>query len=105
MANTDVFNDPAYHAKLLQGLLTATNQVAPLHGTAFANTSTHPILTNKTVNSAQTTIAHGLGYVPKVYSVLMTSAGTIWRSAASDATNIYLTADANARTCDIILGY
>jgi parallel beta-helix repeat protein len=58
----------------------------------------------QTVGVAQTTIAHGLPYIPQSVTVAMTSAGTVWRSAASDATNIYLTADAAARTCDIYVG-
>lgn len=57
----------------------------------------------KTVNSTQVTIAHGLGYAPTVVEVLMTSAGTAWKSSASDATNIYLTADADGRTCEVFV--
>lgn len=55
----------------------------------------------QTVGTGQSTIAHGLGYAPTVVAVTMTSAGNIFRSAASDATNIYLTADAAARTADV----
>jgi hypothetical protein len=57
-----------------------------------------------TVGNTQTTIAHGLPYIPLSVAVTMTTAGTIWRSAASDATNIYLTADAAARTADVLVG-
>ena len=57
-----------------------------------------------TVNSTQTTIAHGLPYTPISVSIAMTSAGTVWRSASSDATNVYLTADTNGRTCDVFVG-
>ncbi|MBA3826888.1 MAG: hypothetical protein H0X24_23720 [Ktedonobacterales bacterium] len=105
MANTEITSDPQYQAKVLGQLLSATNQTAPLHGAAAVVTSTHPILSNRTVNGTQTTIAHGLGYTPKIYSIVMRSAGTIWYSAAADATNIYLTADTAARVCDIILGF
>lgn len=55
----------------------------------------------KTVGATQATIAHGLPWIPKEIRVIMTSAGTIWRSAASDATNIYLTADDANRTCEV----
>lgn len=57
-----------------------------------------------TVNIAQVTVAHGLSYAPQSVAVSMTSAGTVWKSAASDATNIYLSADADGRTCDIMVG-
>ena len=57
-----------------------------------------------TVNSTQTTIAHGLDYIPIAVQVSMTSAGTVWQSAAADGTNVYLTADADSRTCDIWVG-
>lgn len=57
----------------------------------------------KTVNSTQTTIAHGLGYIPTIIEVLMNSGGTVWRSAASDATNVYLTADTDGRTAEIFV--
>jgi parallel beta-helix repeat protein len=58
----------------------------------------------QTVGVAQTTIAHGLPYIPQSITMAMTSAGTVWKSAASDATNIYLTADAASRTCDVYVG-
>jgi len=51
-----------------------------------------------------TTIAHGLSYAPTSIQVMMTSAGNAYRSASSDATNIYLTADADSRTADILVG-
>jgi len=57
-----------------------------------------------TVAATQTTIAHGLSYAPLSVAVTMTSAGTVWKSAASDATNIYLTADDAGRTCDVLVG-
>lgn len=61
---------------------------------------TAPIaLGSQTVGTSQVTIAHGLGYAPGIVNVTMTSAGNVYLSAASDATNIYLTADASSRTC------
>ena len=57
-----------------------------------------------TVGSSQTAVAHGLGYIPIAVQVSMTSAGTVWQSAAADATNVYLTADDAARTCDVMVG-
>lgn len=53
----------------------------------------------QTVGTSQATIAHGLGYAPTEVGIEMTSAGQVWRSAASDETNVYLTADAAGRTC------
>jgi hypothetical protein len=35
-------------------------------------------------------VAHDLGLVPQALDILMTSAGAMWQSAPSDATNIYL---------------
>jgi parallel beta-helix repeat protein len=61
-------------------------------------------LENKTVGASQTAIPHGLPYVPQSIQILMTTTGSIWRSAASDATNIYLTADKAGRTADILVG-
>lgn len=55
----------------------------------------------KTVGAAQATIAHGLPWPPVDVRIVMTSAGTIWRSAASDDTNIYLSADDADRTCEV----
>jgi len=62
---------------------------------------TELLLTGKTVNLSQTTIPHGLGVIPNNIQIIPTSDGRIWRSAASDGVNIYLTADADGRTCDI----
>lgn len=59
------------------------------------------LLAGNTVGTSEATIAHGLGYTPTEVRVTMTSAGTVWRSSASDATNIYLTADLAGRTCDV----
>lgn len=59
------------------------------------------VLSGQTVGTSQATIAHGLGYTPTIVIVTMTGAGQVWRSAASDGTNVYLTADAAGRTCDV----
>jgi parallel beta-helix repeat protein len=61
-------------------------------------------LAGQTVGTSQTAIPHGLPYVPNSIQVTMTSDGNIWRSAPSDATNIYLTADATNRTADVLVG-
>jgi parallel beta-helix repeat protein len=70
------------------------------------NVSTQPYrkLAGKTVGASQAAIPHGLPYIPQSIQITMTSAGTIWRSANSDATNIYLTADKANRTADILVG-
>ena len=56
-----------------------------------------------TVGPTQVTVAHGLGYAPAQVLISMTSAGSIYRSASSDAVNIYLTADASSRTADVFV--
>ena len=58
-------------------------------------------LGSQTVGTSPVTVAHGLGYAPTVVVITMTSAGTIWKSAASDATNITLTADSAGRTAEV----
>lgn len=103
MPNTEAINDPRYLERRLESLEAAVGATAPTHGGAITAVSPFPRLTNKTVGNTQATIAHGLSYTPKIVAIIMTSAGTIWRSAAIDATNIYLTADAASRTCDIVL--
>ena len=57
-----------------------------------------------TVGATQTAVAHGLPYIPISVTVTMTGAGAVWRSAASDVTNVYLTADAATRSCDVLVG-
>jgi parallel beta-helix repeat protein len=57
-----------------------------------------------TVGSSQAAIPHGLSYAPQAVSVSMTSSGTIWRSATSDSTNVYLRADGSGRTADVLVG-
>ncbi len=61
------------------------------------------ILANKTVNSSQTTIPHGLGRIPSFISIKMKSNGQIWESASADATNIYLQANQNGKICDVYI--
>jgi hypothetical protein len=56
------------------------------------------------VGTGETAVPHGLSYAPLAVTVSMTSAGTIWRSRGSDATNVYLKADAANRTADVIVG-
>ncbi len=98
--------DPAYRAMLMQYLLNCLHQTAPAVGAGTTPaTSILVKLAANTVGATQATIAHGLSYTPNIYSIVMTSAGTVWRSAATDAPNIYLTADSASRTCDIWLGY
>lgn len=62
------------------------------------------LLASTTVGTTQVAVPHGLGYVPSIFQITMTSGGTIWRSAPSDATNVYLTADSSGRTADICVG-
>jgi hypothetical protein len=79
----------------------ANNTIEPNGTSAIQIAPTAKILAGQTVGTVQVTIAHTLGYTPTRIDILMTSAGTIWRSAVSDATNIYLTADSAGRTCDV----
>jgi hypothetical protein len=82
----------------------ATNQVAPNHTGTFSRVVGAPkSLGSQTVGAAQATIAHGLAYTPTEIQITMTSAGTIWKSAASDGTNIYLTADDAGRTAEVFV--
>jgi hypothetical protein len=81
-----------------------TNQTAPNHTGTFSRTvGILKALGAQTVGATQATIAHGLAYTPTEVQVTMTSAGTIWKSAASDGTNIYLTADDAGRTAEVFV--
>jgi hypothetical protein len=60
------------------------------------------VLANQTIGTSQTAVAHGLGYVPTEVSVLPRADARVWRSAAADATNVYLTASASV-SCDIMV--
>lgn len=60
-------------------------------------------LGSQTVGTTQVTIAHGLPWTPREVRITMTSAGTIWQSAAADGTNIYLTADNAGRTANVVV--
>jgi parallel beta-helix repeat protein len=57
-----------------------------------------------TIADTQTSVPHGLPYVPQSVTVLKTSPGDVWQSAAPDATNVYLRADAAGRTVEILAG-
>jgi parallel beta-helix repeat protein len=59
------------------------------------------LLPSVAVGTTQVAAPHGLGYTPAQVLVSMTSVGSIYRSATSDATNVYLTADAPLRTADV----
>lgn len=61
-------------------------------------------LAGNTIGTTQVAVAHGLPYAPKSVSISMTSAGQVWQSATADTTNVYLTADAAGRTCDLTVG-
>jgi parallel beta-helix repeat protein len=57
-----------------------------------------------TVGPSQVSVPHGLPYTPQAMTITMRSPGTVWQSAPSDATNVYLTADAPSRQVDVIAG-
>jgi hypothetical protein len=73
-------------------------------GTAVHALGSNGVLLTPTVGTAQATVAHGLGYTPASVQITMTSAGNIRKSAASDGTNIYLTADSAGRTAEVWVG-
>ena len=57
-----------------------------------------------TIGTSQLAVPHGLSYPPQALTITMRSRGTVWQSAPSDATNVYLTADAASRQVDVIVG-
>jgi hypothetical protein len=57
-------------------------------------------IANQTIGNTQTTVAHGLSGTPTIVLITPTSGNTFWMSAASDGTNVYLTASASG-TCDV----
>lgn len=105
MPNFEINQEPRYLERRFEAIEAAIGATLPAMSGAVTPAPLHPTLTNKTIAATQTTVAHGLSYTPKLYAIIMTSAGTVWRSAASDGTNIYLTADSAGRTCDIVVGY
>ena len=60
-------------------------------------------LANQSIGTTQTTIAHGLPFVPTHIIVSPLATGMVWQSAVADAANVYLTASAST-TADIYLG-
>lgn len=58
-------------------------------------------LVSATVGNTQTTIAHGLGYVPTMVMVLPKVAAYVWQSTPADSTNVYLTASVSGVPVDI----
>jgi len=63
------------------------------------------LITGTTHASAgtQSTHAHGLGVIPTWVIITPTANGVVYKSAASDATNIYLKASANSITFEAIV--
>jgi parallel beta-helix repeat protein len=57
-----------------------------------------------TVGAGQIAVPHGLSYAPTVTTISMLSAGSVWRSAPSDTSNIYLKADAAGRQVEVLVG-
>jgi hypothetical protein len=81
----------------------ATNEIAPNSIPTRVSRTTPKSLGVQTVGATEATIAHTLGAAPVEIQIQMTSAGTIWKSAASDGTNIYLTADGAGRTAEVFV--
>lgn len=57
-----------------------------------------------TVGKTEVAVKHDLPYAPQSLTLTMRSAGSVWQSRASDATNVYLTADAPSRQVDVLVG-
>lgn len=107
MPNTEAISDPRYLERRFEALEAATGQSAPSYGGAVPTPS--PLLTllpSGAIGTTEVAVAHGLSYIPVIYGIVMTSAGNIQKSTtATDATNIYLKADAAGRTANITLGH
>lgn len=99
---------PLDRVTLEQNLLTG-NVAAGLHydpALLTDGTTTTPLLTVRgvVVGAVATAVPHGLGYAPRAVVIVPTGPGTIWRVAASDATNVHLQADEAGRTCEVLVG-
>ena len=62
------------------------------------------LISNQSVSSGGSSIAHGLPYAPQTVLIFMRSAGTVFRAGASDGTYVVLASDSGTRTCDILVG-
>lgn len=103
--NPNAITDRRYLERRLEALETATNQAAPTYGGAAPTpTSLLTFLLSGAMTTGQQTIAHGLAYTPKIYAIVMTTAGSVYVSQAADATNVYVTPDAGSRQCTFTLG-
>jgi len=106
MPNTQANSEPSYLERRFEALEAATGQTAPTFGGAVPTPAPlHTLLASGAIGTVQVAVAHGLTYTPVIYGIVMTSAGNIQQSAAPDATNIYLKADAASRTANITLGH
>ena len=79
----------------------ATNVITPNHRHTTIVPLTGLSLGAQTIGASEATIAHGLPWIPREIRIVMTSTGMVWKSKASTATNIYLIADDNNRTCEV----
>ncbi len=105
MPNTHANSDSSYLERRFEALEAATGQSAPAYGGAVPTpASLFVTLASGVMTTGQQTIAHGLSYTPKIYAIVMTTAGSAYVSAAVDATNVYITPDAGSRQANIILG-
>lgn len=97
----NVISEFAHPGTVFDGSGNSTNQKDPIHTLTYSRRERPKALGEQTVGTSQATIAHGLPYKPTEVLVVMTGDGSIWKSAAANATNIYLTADAAGRTAEI----
>jgi parallel beta-helix repeat protein len=77
--------------------------LAPGSGASAAHVVPHRRVA-ATVGRAQTAVPHGLPHAPLALQLAMRSAGRVWRSAPADATNVYLTADADGCQVELLVG-
>lgn len=80
------------------------NTLEPNHTATVTKALTLKALGAQTVGTSEQAVAHGLGYAPTVVEITPTSDGRIWKGpTAITSTNIYLQADAAARTAEIFV--
>jgi hypothetical protein len=82
------------------------NHIESNHDVGITRVQGWASLGSQTIGTTQVSVAHGLGYTPTQVVIVPTTSpatGSVWRSAASDATNCYLRATAAGITCDVFV--
>lgn len=103
--NPNAISDRRYAERRFEALEAATGQTAPSFGGALPTpASLLTFVASGAMTTGQQSIPHLLPYTPKIYAIVMTTAGSVFVSQAADATNVYVTPDATARQCTFTLG-